>query len=402
MLRKFRVMGVGLLALWTAGCAVITDSADRLQNAVATPPPYAIGADAARLYATLSVADMHSDAILSPRDLTVASGQGHLDISRLQDAHVRIQTFTQPTFSPLCLKGDGCTEFPNLIGLWAFASGWPPDTWFNQQKRALYYAGRLADLASRSEHRLVFVRNARELRAVLDGADRHAIAAVLGIEGDEALAGDARFVPKLAAAGYSIFGLVHQADNDAGGSSTGVSKGGITPFGAEVLAAADNSGMILDLAHASAQTIDDAAAYPLHRPPIVSHTGLTSICDTPRNIGDEQVRNIVKAGGLIGVGYWDVVLCMDGKDDAHAFAQKVSDTIMKVVSLTRSVKPQEAFDHVALGSDFEGWVHEGFDVSGLGLIAEALLRAGVSDADIAKVMGANYREFLLKYLPPSD
>lgn len=400
MIVVHRAACIVLLTFGLAGCSILANTADDLRNSTAGKPPYPANADAKRLYDTLAVADLHSDALLSPRDLTQLSRQGHLDIPRLQAARVRIQTMTQPTFSPYCPKGDGCTERPNLIGLWAVVSSWPPKTWFDHQQRALYYSDRLSDLAARSGGRLAFTKSSAELRALLDGNDPTAIAAVLGVEGDEALAGDVRFVQRLAVAGYRVFAIVHQADNDAGGSSTGVAKGGLTPFGRDVLAAADKSGMIVDLAHASDRTIDDAAAYPLHRPPIVSHTGLTSICKSPRNIGDQEVRNVVKAGGLIGVGFWDVVLCMGDRNDPRDYAGKIAATMLKVAALSREVKPSEAYDHVALGSDFEGWVNEGFDVSGLVLIVEALQRAGVSDADIAKIMGGNYRRFLLDYLPP--
>jgi microsomal dipeptidase-like Zn-dependent dipeptidase len=84
---------------------------------------------------------------------------------------------------------------------------------------------------------------------------------------------------------------------------------------------------------------------------------------------------------------------------AHDFADKVAQSVLRVVALTREVKPPEAFDHVALGSDFDGWVFEGFDVSGLPLITDALLRAGMGESDIRKIMGGNYCRFLLRHLP---
>jgi microsomal dipeptidase-like Zn-dependent dipeptidase len=381
-----------------AGCAAVSRTVDRLSNGVATAPPYSASPAATALQADLTVADMHSDALISSRDLNQRGEFGHLDIPRLQASNVRIQTFTQPTFSPLCLESDACGHFPNLIGVWAVVSGWPPDTWFNQQRRSLFFAQRLSDLAQRSNGKLAVIRSASELRSVLE-TSHSAIAGVLGIEGDEALEGDVRFVAQLASAGYRIFGLVHQADNDAGGSSQGLGKHGITPLGYEILRAIDGNGMVLDLAHASAQTIDDAVRVPLSKPPIVSHTGLTGVCPSPRNIGDKQVQEIVQAGGIVGIGFWDIVLCLNHHATAAEFANKAVQSMLRVVELTRAVRPNEPFDHVALGSDFDGWVFEGFDVTGLVLITDALLRAGVSEADIRKIMGGNYCRYLLKYLP---
>jgi microsomal dipeptidase-like Zn-dependent dipeptidase len=46
-------------------------------------------------------------------------------------------------------------------------------------------------------------------------------------------------------------------------------------------------------------------------------------------------------------------------------------------------------EHVALGSDFDGAVQVPFDASGMVVLTDALLDAGLDDAQIAKVMGGN-------------
>ena len=56
-------------------------------------------------------------------------------------------------------------------------------------------------------------------------------------------------------------------------------------------------------------------------------------------------------------------------------------------------------DHVALGSDFDGAVPEPFDATGLVLLTDALLEAGLDDATIGKVMGGNVRGCLLGRRP---
>ena len=56
-------------------------------------------------------------------------------------------------------------------------------------------------------------------------------------------------------------------------------------------------------------------------------------------------------------------------------------------------------DHVALGSDFDGAVPVPFDATGLMTLTEALLAAGFSPDDTAKVMGGNEVRFFLENLP---
>ncbi len=75
-------------------------------------------------------------------------------------------------------------------------------------------------------------------------------------------------------AGFRMFGLTHFFDNEVGGSAHGVSKGGLSDFGVQVLALMDELGIVADLAHASPALIDDVLART-SRPVVVSHTGVT-------------------------------------------------------------------------------------------------------------------------------
>ena len=56
-------------------------------------------------------------------------------------------------------------------------------------------------------------------------------------------------------------------------------------------------------------------------------------------------------------------------------------------------------EHVALGSDFDGNVRAPFDVTGLPLLTEELISAGLSVEGIGQIMGGNVQEFLLRNLP---
>ena len=55
--------------------------------------------------------------------------------------------------------------------------------------------------------------------------------------------------------------------------------------------------MLLDLAHASQRTIDDALAIA-RRPVVVSHTGVKGTCDNARNLSDAQLAAWRATGGL--------------------------------------------------------------------------------------------------------
>jgi len=142
--------------------------------------------------------------------------------------------------------------------------------------------------------------------------------------------------------------------------------------------------ILVDLAHASAKTIDDVTAMAT-RPVVVSHTGVRGTCDNQRNLSDAQLKKIAATGGVIGIGFWDVATC---GNDARSIARAIRYTVGVV-----------GVDHVALGSDFDGAVVVPFDVSGLPLLTQALLEQGFSEPDIAKIMGGNVFRLLRETLP---
>ena len=91
---------------------------------------------------------------------------------------------------------------------------------------------------------------------------------------------------------------------------------------------------------------------------------------------------------LVGIGFWNTAVC--GKDvKAIARAIKHAVSVMGV-------------EHVAYGSDFDGAVTTAIDATGLPRLTQALLDAGLSEAQIRRVAGENVRDFLLKNLPDDD
>ncbi|MBG9386645.1 membrane dipeptidase [Caenimonas sp. DR4.4] len=161
-------------------------------------------------------------------------------------------------------------------------------------------------------------------------------------------------------------------------------KGGLTPFGKDVVRRLEQKQMLVDLAHASARVIDDVLAMAT-RPVLVSHTGVKGTCRGPRNLSDEHVRKIAATGGVIGIRFFDGAVC--GTD------------VLAIVAATRYTAKIADIQHVALGSDFDGSIRAPFDVTGLPLLTQGLLEAGFSEEDITAIMGGNVLRLLLATLP---
>lgn len=347
---------------------------------------HAVTREARALHDTLLIADLHTDALLWSRDLTVESGWGHVDLPRLIMGNVALQAFSVVTKTPRGLNIERNSDDSDNITLLAVLQGWPPRTWGSLLQRALYQADRLRSFSANSGGRLRFIASRRELDDYLQARrrDRGITAGWLTLEGAHALEGSLEHLDDLYRAGFRMAAPTHFFDTEVAGSAHGMVKGGLTEFGRRWVAEMERRRMIIDLAHASARTIDDVLAVA-QRPLMVSHTGVRATCDNPRNLSDDQLRRIAQRGGLIGIGFWDTAVC--GKD---------------VAAIARAIKHAVAIvgeRHVALGSDFDGAVTTPIDAARMAELTQALLDAGLAPEQIRRVAGENVIDFLLVSLP---
>jgi len=390
MKRVLKWIAGGLATLVVAGLGifffVLPGLVEGMMNRVLAPPPYAVSPAAADLHKTLQVADLHADSLLWGRDLLQRADRAQVDIPRLAEGNVALQVFAVVSKTPRGLNIEHNDADSDNVTLLAIGQRWPWRTWFSLKERALYQAGRLADMAARSDGRFVPIRSKRDLAAFLERrkTEPGIVAGLLALEGSQVLEGDPANVDALFDAGYRMMSPAHFFDNEMSGSAHGMAKGGLTEAGRAMVRRMEEKRMIVDLAHSSAQTIDDVLAMAT-RPVVVSHTGVKGTCDNNRNLSDEQLRAIAAKGGLVGIGFWDTAVC--GETPA---------AIAKAQVYAASVA---GADHVGLGSDFDGAVATPFDATGLAQLTEALLAAGMAPADIAKTMGGNQIRFLLENLP---
>ncbi len=358
----------------------------RNANQVLDREPYVPSQQAVELHKTLFIADLHCDALLWNRDLLKRSRIGHVDIPRLIEGNVALQAFTIVSKVPPGLNIERNEGKRDLITLLVIAQRWPFSTWGSLKARAVYQSQKLQRFAEKSEGRFFVIRSRQDLQDYLErrNSNPKITAGFLGAEGAQVLEGDIANLDDLFNAGIRMMAPTHFFDNDVAGSAHGVNKGGLTDLGRAMIREMEKRRMIIDLAHASAKTIDDVLAM-VTRPVVVSHTGVRGTCDNQRNLSDEQIRGIAATGGVIGIGYWETAVC--GKD-ARA-----------IVKAMRHVADLVGVDHIALGSDFDGGVLEPFDTTGLIEITDELLKAGFSEDDVRRIMGGNVLRLLSEHLP---
>jgi membrane dipeptidase len=319
-------------------------------------------ADARALHAEYPAFDLHADTLMWSRwigyDLDTRHAPwfpasaffGHVDVPRLIDGGIGAQFFGLVSL-PVARHGHVRVIDEQIDALEAQIAG---------------AEGRLCKVSSADD----VERMRREGKT----------GALLGIEGAHALDGDLDRVDHFARRGVRYLGLLHFSANEAGYPAYGTGRrdrDGLTVWGRELVGRCEAASIIVDLAHINRPGFMDACAMAT-RPPIVSHTGVTRAHAHWRNIDDDQIRAVAVKGGVVGIIFCPRFLGGDSIDD--------------VVRHLRHVIDVAGEDTPALGSDWDGMIvptPDLRDAAHLPLLTDALLRAGLSEIAIGKVLRRN-------------
>jgi membrane dipeptidase len=247
------------------------------------------------------------------------------------------------------------------------------------------------------------------------------------MEGGHMIDDDLRVLRNYAALGVRYLTLTHSRHTNWADSSgeTSSPHGGLTPFGEEVVRELNRLGVMVDISHVSDATFDDSLAVS-RAPMIASHSSCRAIANHPRNMTDDMLRRLAKAGGVVMINYHvpfldeafrtgalDASVAEKTRAINKACGDDESCAILKVSDLNRSLMQSGALsrvsweaiiqhidhavkvagiDHVGLGSDFDGATMPlGMDdVSKLPRLTDALLKRGYSEGDIEKILGGNF------------
>lgn len=345
-------------------------------NQIDGKPLIMVSDEAKALHKTLNIVDLHSDTLMWNRDLNDSASRGHMDLPRLQEGNVALQLFSSVTKTPKNQNYDGNGADTDNITLLTIAQLQPLKTWSSLTERSLYHAQKRAAAVAGSNGAIKPVDTAGQLEVLLSARqkDKRAVGAMLTIEGLQNLEGKVANLDRLYAAGFRMASLTHFFDNELAGSMHGLKKGGLTPFGREIVKRMEAKGMIIDIAHLSHTGVAEILAMAT-RPVVSSHGGVQATCKVNRNLTDDEVRGVAKTGGIIGIGYWDGALC----DTSPRAAAKAMKHVRDLVGI----------EHVALGSDYDGATTVRFDTSQLVQVTQALMDEGFTAQEIRAVMGEN-------------
>ncbi len=226
--------------------------------------------------------------------------------------------------------------------------------------------------------------------------DDGTLAVVLHLEGAEAIEPDLAALDAWYAAGVRSIGPVWSRPNAFGHgvpfrfpSSPDIGPG-LTDAGRGLVRRCAQLGILVDVSHLNAAGFADVARLGA-APVVASHCACHALCPASRNLTDEQLREIGRSEGLVGIVFAVPFLRADGHDDP--------DTPLSVlVAHIRHAADVAGIDHVALGSDFDGATMPAAigDVAGLPRLLEALRDDGFSAAEVQRIAWGNWRRVLAR------
>ncbi len=229
-------------------------------------------------------------------------------------------------------------------------------------------------------------------------------AIMLGIENGYAIGNDIHNVEAFRKRGVVYMTLCHNGDNDICDSARGNHEhGGVSEFGKQVIAEMNRVGMMVDLSHAAEASFYDALQ--LSQTPIVcSHSSARALCDHPRNLTDDQLRALAKAGGVAQVTLYHGFLVKDSVDfnpncqlstvncQLSTVNCQLEATILDAIDHLNHMVNIMGIEHVGIGTDFDGdgGIRGCASASELINFTRRLLRERYTEEQIQMIWGGNF------------
>ena len=200
---------------------------------------------------------------------------------------------------------------------------------------------------------------------------------------------------------YYEFGARHASltwneENKLATGARGDSNRGLTPLGKKAVKKMQEKGMIVDVSHLNDKSffdIMDITSAPI----IASHSNARALCNSMRNLTDEQLRAIRDVNGVIGYNSY--------KDFTDENTDK--QTLNRAVDHIKYIADKIGIDHIGLGFDYNEYFEDEEvppAVKGLENASKSydiivkLKEAGFNSEEIEKIEYKNFHRIIKKII----
>jgi membrane dipeptidase len=264
----------------------------------------------------------------------------------------------------------------------------PPAVEIAEAQRVTFaMAGLLLRIERESKGRVRLCRTAGDIEGAI--AD-DVLAAVLHIEGAEAIDANFDLLDVLYAAGLRSLGPVWSRPNVFGHGvpfrcpSSPDTGPGLTDLGKALIGACNRLRIMVDLSHLNEKGFWDVAALS-DAPLVATHSNAHALSPHSRNLTEKQLAAIRETGGMVGVNFAVSFLRPDGRHDKDTPADLIVQHVEYLVK-------QVGEDGVGLGSDFDGALisAELGNAGGLQILVDAMRKRGFGEPLIEKLCFRNW------------
>ena len=353
-----------------------------------------------QLHREALVWDCHSDlsyrVLYENLDIGQRLPAGHVDIPRLQEGQVDVQTIALYVENFL---------YPDKCAAQAFQL-------LDAMKQAIEKNSLSVELA----------RTGSDVERIVAAGK---IAMPLAIEGGHAIQNDLELLRKYHSLGVSSMTLTHNISHDWADSGADKPRwNGLNDLGRQVVREMNRLGMVIDLSHTSDKTFQDVLAVSAD-PVICSHSGCRAINPHRRNLSDDMLRALAKNGGVVGIVFvlnylradydramdelravskpWfgrlpvpadvDLRIAIDHLSQGRDWPLENLPTIEDVLDHMDHAVKVAGVDHVGLGADMYPRTPSPVGIRGVHdypKLTLGLKRRGYSDTDVRRILGGNF------------
>lgn len=315
------------------------------------------------------IVDLHVDFIIQQRLFGYDALKRHKAGMQGQPLiwHADIPRMLEAKYSGACL---GIHYYP-----------WESEAGFVEMQKQIDY---LDDVVAKHPDVTRIERRSQWLEVAASGK----VALAPGVEGAHMLNGKIERVETLKARGVTYMTITHFSKNAAATPSMGRGANeteGLTGFGKDLVAALQEADILVDVAHVNTPGTLDICKIT-QRPLFCTHTGAKGVFGHARNITDEEIDGIAESDGVIGIMFAPKFLTGKVRVDHRCVLDHIDYVVRRVGAR-----------HVAIGSDFDGWIPIPSDMSDcrdISLIVDGLADRGHAPDDVARILGGNALEML--------
>ena len=166
---------------------------------------------------------------------------------------------------------------------------------------------------------------------------------ILALEDARSLEGDINNLQEFYDFGVRCIALAWNDDNDVISGANTKNDTGLTYFGRQVVSEMNRLNMIIDVSHASQKSFWDILEVS-DSPVLASHSNCCSQCRHVRNLKDDQIKALIRCGGVMGINIAPFFL----EENEH------KATIKSVIRHIDHALSLGAENNLCFGSDFDG------------------------------------------------